>query len=321
MLLTPKAYLLTVLALAIPGIICANIAVWVGRVSECRALDDPGTYIAECNHPYYGDYEHGAFYYNLEARLASSLERAEVLFVGSSQAQFAFSTGATRAFFERRGVRYYLMGFGYNEGATFPADLIEKYRLRPKLIIMNAGYFLNPALSKPAQTVTSGSVKPLIESELKHLALSISREICRRAAWVCSREYGAIYRSIYDGHWIWENLIADPDKAEPIPSDVPQVGEGDFDYFKDSVQVFLKRSGVSGRCVVITSAPNNDRDWSNVSEYIGAKLGLTVVLPKLSGMATIDGSHLNKASAEIWSTAVLDELAPTMNRCLGHRRG
>ena len=110
--ISPKSYVITLLGLAVPSIICANIAVWTRRIDECRVLDDPGTYIAECNQPNFGDYEHGAFYYDLEPGLASSLKSADVLFVGSSQSQIGFSTNSTRHFFQQRGVRYYLMGFG-----------------------------------------------------------------------------------------------------------------------------------------------------------------------------------------------------------------
>ena len=133
MLLSPKAYVLTLLALAAPSIVFANIAVWTSRIDDCRAWDDPETYLAECNKPHFGDYEHGAFYYDLEPGLASSLKSADVLFVGSSESQIGFSTNSTRHFFQQRGVRYYLMGFGYNEGNAFAADLIERYGLRPKV--------------------------------------------------------------------------------------------------------------------------------------------------------------------------------------------
>ena len=161
---------------------------------------------------------------------------------------------------------------------------------------MTAGYFVSPALSRPAQAVTSWSLKPLIEHELKHLALSISRANCREAAWLCSGKYGAIYRSTNDGHWIWENVLFDPNASRPInPSDVPELSKRDFDYFRSSIQIFLRRAGIVSSCVVITSTPNSNIDWDDLSEDIGTRLGINVALPALSGLSTTDGTSLKQS--------------------------
>ena len=45
--------------------------------------------------------------------------------------------------------------------------------------------------------------------------------------------------------------------------------------------------------------------------------GAMVVLPELDGLATFDRSHLNEASAERWSAAVLGKIGPVLDRCIG----
>jgi hypothetical protein len=41
-----------------------------------------------------------------------------------------------------------------------------------------------------------------------------------------------------------------------------------------------------------------------------------LILPDLTGIGTLDGSHLEQQSAERWSAAFLQEYAPIMERCL-----
>src|ERR1700730_18362472 len=48
-------------------------------------------FLTHCEVPNYGDYEHGAFWFDLEPAAQISAANADVLFVGNSRVQHAFS--------------------------------------------------------------------------------------------------------------------------------------------------------------------------------------------------------------------------------------
>ncbi len=68
-------------------------------------------YIAYCNVASYADYEHGAFQFGLEPSEEDFASKADVLFLGNSRLQVAFSTAATSDWLSAASARYHLLGF------------------------------------------------------------------------------------------------------------------------------------------------------------------------------------------------------------------
>src|SRR5215471_16448074 len=56
-------------------------------------------YLAYCGSDGYGEYDHGALWFELEPDATESARRAKVLFLGNSRMQLAFSTRATEDWF------------------------------------------------------------------------------------------------------------------------------------------------------------------------------------------------------------------------------
>ena len=83
-------------------------------------------YIAYCAGANYGDYEHGAFWFDLEPPALDFASKADVLFLGNSRMQNAFSTTATADWFSAASARYYLMGFSYDENVSFAEALLRQ---------------------------------------------------------------------------------------------------------------------------------------------------------------------------------------------------
>src|SRR4051812_30934064 len=54
---------------------------WSYYVSECNRYRAPGVFMAYCGSDEYGDYEHGAYYYDLEPEAVKSMQAAKVVFV------------------------------------------------------------------------------------------------------------------------------------------------------------------------------------------------------------------------------------------------
>src|SRR5580692_6217704 len=94
-------------------------------------------YVASCNGANYGDYEHGAFQFNLEPSVQDSVRNADVLLLGNSRLQLAFSTVQTEQWFSANSARYYLMGFTYYENALFAGELLDRIHPHAKIYIIN----------------------------------------------------------------------------------------------------------------------------------------------------------------------------------------
>ena len=81
--------------------------------------------------------------------------------------------------------------------------------------------------------------------------------------------------------------------------------------------MFLNRSGLDRRCVVFTGIPTNGLNLTEVAEVLATALHTRFLAPKIDGLATVDGGHLNSRSAELWSAAFVEALTPIVNECLG----
>src|SRR5882762_4419996 len=84
-------------------------------------------FLSYCETNTFGNYDHGASYYDLEPEAVENLKKADVLLLGNSRSQFVFSSEATGDFFVKRGMRYFLLGFGYGEMSDLPLALIRRY--------------------------------------------------------------------------------------------------------------------------------------------------------------------------------------------------
>ena len=89
-------------------------------IFSCQADGYSGDrYLAYCNGTQFADYEHGAFWFDLEPSAKKFAKDADVLFLGDSHIQFGFSTEATNQWFSSASARYYLLGFIYGENVRF----------------------------------------------------------------------------------------------------------------------------------------------------------------------------------------------------------
>ncbi|HXE23444.1 MAG TPA: hypothetical protein VN637_01010, partial [Roseiarcus sp.] len=109
-------------------------------------------YIAYCDAGNYADYEHGAFWFDLEPSAWGFARNADVLFLGNSRLQVGFSTAATADWFSRASAKYYLLGFSYFENALFAEALLS--RMRPdgaKVLVINVDDFFDLSETDPVK--------------------------------------------------------------------------------------------------------------------------------------------------------------------------
>jgi hypothetical protein len=271
-------------------------------------------YLAHCESEGYADYDHGAFWFGLEPEARQNAANADVVFLGSSRMQFAFSTYSTKSWFESISVPYYLLGFTYTENVQFAAPLLSDLKPRAKVYVINIDRFFD-------DTRETGPAKQILrESDArtrytdKQFWQSLHKNICSRVPAVCGTN-PAFFRSRENGAWEMEGKFEAWNAAPKATSDGHASDVELWNHFSALGQKFLSSLPVGRECVLLTLAPYDGTRRAE-AQAIADSLGLDLVAPRLSDVTTFDGSHLDRPSAERWSAAFFDAAGPRIRQCL-----
>jgi hypothetical protein len=305
-------------------ILCAALGILIGGVGQmtidnlkCRSTGyDNDHFLAYCRSQMYADYEHGALFYGLERSAIDSIRRAEVLFVGNSKAQAAFSSKAVRDYFNSINVRFFVMGFGYGDESAFPQAILKKWGVFPKVLVINADPFFSEKLSPPAQDSLEGQPAFLWRLVLKSLFQHVHRTVCLVANSVCPESEPSIFRSARDGQWNWIGPYV-AEKSVPIDrSAQTTITPEEFEMAQRLGEKFLDQVGLDRQCVVLTGTPNSFLDSTAIAITLAASLKTNSIFPPTDGLSTLDGVHLNLASAERWSGQFVRAMTPILQKCI-----
>jgi hypothetical protein len=317
-------------AFAVSGLACGfayRFVDWSSDVLGCALNRTPGAFLAYCASDHYGDYEHGAYYLDLEPQAVEAARRAEVLIFGNSRAQVGFSTEAVARYFTERSIPFYLLGFGYADGDEFAAALVEKYRLHPRFVIVDTNPFFTDFVSAPAKAMMlRGSswwgwpidwISDWWGYLTKKAFNSLQRFVCGLRPSFCTGTFRTIYRSAEAGFWVLNTFVVPDYPGYPVTTKklVPLSGRA-LTVQTASAKRFLDLLRLPRECVVLTAAPSTAFDAPAYAVGLGSLLGLRALLPQLDGLRTIDASHLTRSSAERWSAAIMHEIDPLLTQCL-----
>jgi hypothetical protein len=268
-------------------------------------------YLAYCHSTAYGDFDRGAFWFGLEPEARRFAGEAEVLFLGSSRMQFAFSTQAAINWFSAAGVTYYLLGFTHIENAVFAAPLLSRLKPRAKVYVINVDQFFDGRETPPTGQILRGT-DSLTRYKEKQFWQSPHRVLCTAVPAVCGSNF-AYFRLRATGAWQHAGWAANY-RVAPVSDGTV----GNADRWKDysaAGEEFLSRLPVDRHCIFLTLAPYVDTKRAEASA-IASALGLDLVAPQLDGLQTFDGYHLDQPSAEHWSTAFFETAGPRIRECL-----
>ena len=316
-MLRPARYLGLFFLSATLAFLAASIGWWGSRVLTCPPAT-PGTFLAYCRNELYGDFEHGAFLYGLEPAAVERAQRADVLVIGDSRAQFGLSTDAMRRYFADRGRTYYLLGMGYGSTSDYARALLQRHQLRPRVLIVNAEpYFRREVPAVPADVIR-GDYRTRWEYRRKWLFQRAHRPACDLVPWLCRETAGGIHRRIDSGEWIWQGLLVAGDLAVPfVERDIT------VDQVEESGRIaaaFRDELGLDASCVIVTAVPGLSPDRRRAATRIAEAMEARAVLPVVDGLSSLDGDHLNAQSAERWSAAFLQAADARIAACLDTRR-
>jgi hypothetical protein len=271
-------------------------------------------YLEYCQATGYGDYDHGAFWFGLEPPARDFVHSAQVLFLGNSRTQFAFSNGITADWFSSRAVPYYLLGFAYSEKYLFEQKLLDKLRPQAKVYVINIDKFFEPSETEPARLVMHDS-GALRRYQNKRLWQLIHRPICSAVPGICGHEF-AVFRIRETGFWVGSGGRF---SGEPVSND-QVVDNALVEREVKSGREFLLRLPVKPECVILTLVPTVGAQ-SAAARAIAEALKSNFVAPTLDALRTFDGSHLDHVSAERWSQAFFEATGPRIQECLSQPPG
>ena len=306
----PVWYLLIVL-----GVAFAASAFGFRRSSifACQPPDsDADSYVAYCGSAGYGDYDYGAFWFNLEPVATRAAADADVLFIGNSRTQFGLSSELTNEWFRSIEATYYLLGFAYNGNYWFTEPLLRRLQPKARAYVVNLDLFFEPEPSQPARVVMYDASAP-DRYRGKRLWQMTQSSVCSSLHALCGREV-AFFRTRSTGSWQLEGgrfVSAQVSYDRDIDTDV-------LETYSAAGRRFLDGLPVPAECQILTVVPTAETPIGT-AQAIASALDRTLVAPELDALDMFDGSHLDPRSSERWSRAFLAELAPYLARCLGRR--
>jgi len=271
-------------------------------------------YLSDCTARTYGDYDHGAFWFGLEPRAQRAAAEADVLIVGSSRLQFAFSGKATASWFSALDIHPYLLGFSASETVVFFEPLLAKIHPRAKVYVVNVDRFFDDRVSPPADQILHGH-DILGRYEEKRTWQQLHRGLCGALPAACGTAL-AIYRTRETG--IWRRMGSGPFEAKRVSDGQPSRVER-WDHYGKLAEKFLAQLPVDRSCVILTIVPTVETKRAEAMA-IAAKLGHDLLAPQIEGLSTFDGSHLDDASAERWSAAFFQAAGPRIRSCVASGR-
>ena len=136
-------------------------------IFACQAVADDGReFIAYCNASSYADFDHGAFYFGLRPETITAAANADVLFLGNSRLQFAYSTEALQRFFDARSLTYYLLGYSHGENQAFSRKILDLISPSASVYVIGVDDFFRicsdrsgPGMSSPIRKPGTGTRK------------------------------------------------------------------------------------------------------------------------------------------------------------------
>jgi hypothetical protein len=231
--------------------------------------------------------------------------RADIMILGNSRTQFAFPSPALRAFEARHGVLVFSMGFPFAESYLFPLQIIRKFDLRPRIVIVNVdGFFADDESPFARKVRTDGrwaAMRVLFESRVSALVAPLWSRVFPSFVEPPSSFY--LLRSSTHGAWLPMNWPhRDKTCREPVD-------RGTLHRWRRSALLFKEEMARRRARIVLTCIPSTAAECTpEIARQIAALLHVAAVVPSVGALSTGDGSHLCPGSARRYARAFLADL-------------
>jgi len=243
-------------------------------------------------------------YHDLGDSIANA-RRADVLFLGNSLMPLALREEFLVPKAGRLGVRLFSLGVGHAENGRFPLEVIRKHDLRPKIVVVNAtaGFFdRRGRFSPPAREAMEGTrwdaMKRVIEGIGSWRIQLLVHSFLPKLDFLDQRMLpkAVMYRSSRTGWWY---PALEPRSRYPVRINPP---EKNFDHLLPFAREYKRELDERGTLLVLTHIPGGKTYLAHLP-LLTRELGVPLVAPKLDGLQTTDGAHLDRESARRFSAA------------------
>jgi hypothetical protein len=269
----------------------------------------PDSYLSDCRAVNYGDFDHGSFWYGLDARSRSAAATADVLFLGNSRMQFAFSGVPLQDWAAAHGVRPYLLGFSFTENVKFTGPVLANLKPRARAYVINVDRFFD---DRPTHVMAE--ILHETETEDRYHAKQRwqipHRYLCNAAPRACGNQL-AVFRARDTGRW---RILGEGEFRTVGIADGALEFVARWPQFATIGREFLATLPVPAECVFLTMVPSSQSRTAE-ARAISEALGKPLHLFEAENLQTFDGSHLDVPSAERWSAAFRQALGPDLARC------
>jgi len=290
-----------------------DIFPWIGQCNPAGYSEE--YYLAYCHSTRFGDYEHYALYNASEPQAVAALKQADVLFLGNSNTQYAFSTEAVEDYFNNSNTTHYVMGFGQGAQSPIAEAIIQKHQLQPKMLVANIDPFFSTETNGTFTRVLADNDELHAEFARKRKLQLWQSEVCadtqsRWFRWVCSGRGETLFRSRLNGHWLTDYYREN--QQHPVTVSMDFLDR--LDASATAANAFIASVGANRDCVVLTVTPRTGTPEA-FAKALADKLDLPLIMPVVENLVTIDHSHLDKNSALRWSQAFLTEFDAHAQGC------
>jgi hypothetical protein len=292
-----------------------SIVVWVVSPLAARPFDIR-THDVPYGQPHYlahnrsGHIDHHVLYHGLNRRADDHLRAADVLLLGNSRMMLALPRQALEGFFERRGLRFYSLGFGHDEPLGFAEAVLDARDLRPRAVIVNVDGFFGNTISAWGRRVLDESRfdawKWWFESTLAHNARRRLHGLLPHwpDLYQEQREW-IMYRSVWNGTWFLGTRFGASGELRIAVDSRPPSAE-----HVRTARSFVAGMQAGGTTVLFCLVPSPETSL-RTAQLLADAAGVPLVAPTLDGLETMDGSHLTTVSAHRFARAFVEELGRT----------
>lgn len=235
---------------------------------------------------------------------------ANVLFLGNSRSLFALPERHCAPVLRRAGLSWYHLGFPC-ESWLFAVHMIEQMDLHPELVVVDADGFFENRMSAIAKrslgTNRFNAHTTYYEACVSHAVRhQLHRLIPHIPSMFLAEESMVVYRSAANGAW----FVA---AGRGTPSGVNELVDPHLSTASTraallvSAREFLTTIQQRGGRVILTYIPSR-LDRTSDAKWLAEELGCPFVSPSISGLTTLDGSHLDQRSVDQFAPEFLDQL-------------
>jgi hypothetical protein len=249
-----------------------------------------------------GNYDHTILWNDIHSSIANA-RGADVLFVGSSQLQFALPSHSVDAFEKQTGLKAFSIATP-GGGDVFATALIEKFDLRPRLLVAEISTFRPPGDIPEGRRVRETSrwsaVTSVWELRLAAIAWSVGSPLL--PVFATPRASQLLLRSSQNGTW-WP--IGWPHTHGSVPTVV-----GPMHWDTGTARRFAAFLAARGTQLVLTCVPSAARGCEILSaQPLADALHVPAAIPRVDGLWSMDRAHLCPLSGKRYGRALLRDLA------------